>query len=213
MASNQVSAALPSDKGRTRSLLQQEENAVIDTLTGFSLTSVLTGLDLPSGPGLSNQLGISGLPSLSEKQIFNDKWDDADAVGPGEGEDWEDEVDRELEEEDEQTGTQVKMEVQSPLQIGQKEKKKRIIRRLVERPKTVYERFPTFEKDKVLNFTELFKGHTVGKSRIAKRPFHSAYILCWLKPHYSLDSRHSRTCIPSKEGRPKRIPGCYCRRY
>ncbi|KAI1793162.1 hypothetical protein LXA43DRAFT_285247 [Ganoderma leucocontextum] len=149
----------------------QEEDSVIATLTGFSLDNVLSGLDLPTGPGLSNKLGISGVPSLSAKQIYSDRWDeDEEVVGPGEGEDWEDEVDRELAEEgDEQPGP-VKMEVESPL-VGHKQKRTRIIRRLVERPKTVYERFPTFEKDKVLDFTELFKGVTVHKSRISKRPF------------------------------------------
>jgi hypothetical protein len=51
-------------------------------------------------------------------------------------------------------------------------KRVKVIKRLVERPKSVYERFPTFEKDKVLDFTELFKGYTVSKSRVSKRPFH-----------------------------------------
>ena len=63
----------------------------------------------------------------------------------------------------------------SPGMFRPKEKKKRIIRRLVERPKTVYERFPTFEKDRVLDFTELFQGNTVHKSRISKRPFNGVY--------------------------------------
>ncbi|KAI0714974.1 hypothetical protein C8Q76DRAFT_795782 [Earliella scabrosa] len=150
----------------------QDEDSVIATLTGFSLNNVLSGLDLPTGPGLSNQLGISGVPTLSAKQIYNDKWDEEEdvVVGPGEGQDWEDEVDRELaEEEDEQSG-QVKMEVESP-QMGQRQKRKRVVRRLVERPKTVYERFPTFEKDRILDFTELFKGYTGYKSRVSKRPF------------------------------------------
>lgn len=130
---------------------------------------------MPTGPGLSNQLGISGVPSISAKQIYNDRWDeDEEVVGPGEGEDWEDEVDRELAEEgDEQPGP-VKMEVESPL-VRQKQKRTRTIRRLVERPKTVYERFPTFEKDKVLDFTELFEGITVHKSRVLKRPFTGGY--------------------------------------
>ena len=157
---------------------------MIATLTGFSLDNVLSGLDLPTGPGLSNQLGITGVPSINAKQIYNDKWDeDEEVVGPGEGEDFEDEVDRELAEEDEQAGP-VKMEVESP-RVGPKQKRKRVIRRLVERPKTVYERFPTFEKDKVLDFTELFKGVTIHKSRISKRPFTSTW------------RRHSRRC-----GRP-----------
>lgn len=148
----------------------QDENDIISGITGFSLNHVLSGLDLPSGPGLSNQLGISGLPSINERELFNDKWDDPDAVGPGEGEDWEDEVDRELEEESEDEAA-IKQEMMSPGEMRPREKKKRIIRRLVERPKTVYERFPNFEKDKVLNFTELFQGNTIHKSRISKRPF------------------------------------------
>ena len=64
----------------------------------------------------------------------------------------------------------MKMEVVSP-RMGRKEKKTKIIRRRVERPKTVYERFPTFERDKILDFTELFKGYTVPKSRVSKRYF------------------------------------------
>ncbi|OCH96444.1 atypical/TAF1 protein kinase [Obba rivulosa] len=153
-----------------------QEDDVIATLTGFSLDNVLSGLDLPTGPGLSNQLGISGLPSFSAQQIYSEKWDDPDAVGPGEGEDWEDEVDKELKEESDDE-TAVKMEDESPKHIAKKEMRKKVIRRLVERPKTVHERFPSFEKDKVLNFTELFRGVTVQKSHVSKRPFHveSAY--------------------------------------
>ncbi|KIP11796.1 hypothetical protein PHLGIDRAFT_27789 [Phlebiopsis gigantea 11061_1 CR5-6] len=150
--------------------MSQDESDAIATLTGFSLDSVLTGLDLPTGPGLSNQLGISGVPVFSKNQIYNDKWDDEEAIGPGQGEDYEDEVNRELEQEEEEEEYPVKMEVESP-HMGRKEKKKTIIRRLVERPKTVYERFPMFERDKILDFTELFKGYTVPKSRTSKRVF------------------------------------------
>lgn len=121
---------------------------------------------------MSNQLGISGVPSFSKNQIFNDKWDDHDAIGPGEGQDWEDEVDRELEAEGDDDEAHVKTEMESP-RMGKRDRRKRIIRRLVERPKTVHQRFPTFERDKVLDFTELFKGYTVHKSRLAKRPFQS----------------------------------------
>ena len=151
--------------------LSQEEDSVIATLTGFSLNNVLSGLDLPTGPGLSNQLGISGVPALSAEQIYKDQWEeDEDVVGPGEGQDWEDEVDKELAEEEDEDVGHVKMEVVSPA-MGHRPKRKRIIRRVVERPKTVYERFPTFEKDKILDFTELFKGVTIHKSLVSKRPF------------------------------------------
>ena len=152
----------------------QDENNIISALTGFSLDHVLTGLQLPSGENLSNQLGISGIPTLNAKQIYNDKWDDSDIIGAEEGEDWEDEVNRELENEvldDEQQDTVIKTEVRSPVAVPRK-KRTRIVKRLVEKPKTVYERFPAFERNNVLDFTELFKGYTVKKSRIGKRPLH-----------------------------------------
>lgn len=147
---------------------------MIGALTGFSLNHVLSGMSLPSGSGLENQLGISGMAALNSTQIYNDRWDDEDAVGAGQGDDWEDEVNRELEEEEEDDPA-VKMEVESPGAMPQKKKRIRVVRRQVERPKTVYERFPAFEKDKVLDFSELFKGYAVQKSRISKRPFHGMH--------------------------------------
>ncbi|KAH9081544.1 TAF1 transcription initiation factor TFIID subunit TAF1 [Lactarius deliciosus] len=144
------------------------EDDAVSALTGFSLDHILSDLSLPSA-GLSNRLGISGIPTLSSSQIYNDKWDrDDGAVGAGEGEDFEDEVDRELKEEEEEEGP-VKMEMMSP-EAPPKQRRVRIVRRLVERPKTVYERFPSFEKNKVLDFTELFQGFAVKKSRVVKRP-------------------------------------------
>ena len=118
--------------------------------------------------GLSNQLGISGIPSLSSKQIYNEDWDD-EAVGVEEGKDWEDEVDRELENEPVFDELPIKTEAESP-NAFRRERKLKIIKRLVERPKTVQERFPAFEPGRILDFTELFEGFTVRKSRISKRP-------------------------------------------
>ena len=110
------------------------------------------------------------MPALDVSQIYNDKWDeDEEAVGVDQGEDYEDEVDRELENES-FAGDVVKLEAQSPVSMRLKEKRVRIVKRLVERPRTVYERFPGFEKDKVLDFSDLFKGYTGKKSRITKRP-------------------------------------------
>lgn len=152
----------------------QEENEVISQLTGFSLDHILTGLSLPSGSGLSNQLGISKSSALNSGQIYSERYDDDEdeAVGPGQGQDWEDEVDREMEDE-EFDDSPVKMEVDSPREyIRQKQRRVRVVKRLVERPKTVHERFPAFEKDKVLDFSELFKGYTAKKSRLVKKPFH-----------------------------------------
>lgn len=148
----------------------QEENDAVSALTGFSINNVLGDLSLPSGSGLSNRLGISGLPTLKSDQIYNDKWDrDDEAVGPEQGQDWEDVIDRELrEEEEEEVSPTGQGEV--PTQ-PRKEKRTRIITRFVERPKSVYERFPAFEKGKTLDFSELFKGFTVHKSRLSKRPY------------------------------------------
>lgn len=147
----------------------QGEDDVLGALSGFGLGSVLGSLDLPSGSGLSSQLGIGGV---------QDDWDTDGAVGHGEGDDWEDEVNAELLAEQgdamQTDGMHVKAEARSPepALFTMKERRVRVVRRLVERPKTVYERFPAFEKDSVLAFTELFKGKVPRKSRISKRPFH-----------------------------------------
>jgi transcription initiation factor TFIID subunit 1 len=148
-----------------------EENEAVSALTGFSLDHILDGLSLPTGAGLSNQLGISGIPALNSSQIYSDKWDEEGAVGPEQGEDWEAQIDREMEEE-ESDEAPVKTELQSPDGMRQKPKRIRIVKRLVERPKSVHERFPAFEKNKILDFSELFKGYAVRKSRLTKRPFH-----------------------------------------
>ena len=174
----------------------QDENEAISALTGFSLNHILTDLSLPSGSGLSNQLGISGNPSLNSSQIYGDKWDEDGAVGPGQGEDWEDEVDRELEAEDFDEPP-IKMELDSPKAGRQKQKRVRVIKRLVERPKTVYERFPAFEKNKVLDFSELFKGYTGKKSRLVKKPFHRESCPCIF--NHLLKSTQLKLCTPGKE--------------
>ncbi|KLO20695.1 hypothetical protein SCHPADRAFT_897954 [Schizopora paradoxa] len=153
----------------------QDENAAISALTGLSLDHILQGLSLPAGQGLSNRLGISGIPALSSKEIYNDRFDEDEEsiIGAEQGEDYEDEVNRELENEvEEEEEGYVKMEAEAGMfpEPARKEKRTKIIRRLVERPKTVYERFPAFELGKTLNFTELFKGNVAKKSRIGKRP-------------------------------------------
>lgn len=159
----------------------QEENEAISALTGFSLTNILGDL-IPSSTSLTNRLGLSGTSALNAAQIYGDKWDDdADAVGRDQGEDWEDQIDKEMEEEGEED-VLVKAEPQSPGAL-KPERRVKIIKRLVERPKSVYERFPSFEQNKILDFSDLFKGYTVQKSRLSKRPFHSEFafnIIPWL---------------------------------
>ncbi|KAJ8083724.1 hypothetical protein PM082_002490 [Marasmius tenuissimus] len=150
-----------------------DENEAISALTGFSLNHILGDLSLPS-TGLSNQLGISTTQSFSSNQIYNENYDgDEDAVGLDQGEDWEAQIDAEMAAEGFSGGTdgnEIKVEAESPRAL--KERRVKVVRRLVERPKSVYERFPAFEKNKVLDFSELFKGYTVQKSRLGKRPFH-----------------------------------------
>ncbi|KAF8215977.1 TAF1 transcription initiation factor TFIID subunit TAF1 [Mycena galopus ATCC 62051] len=149
---------------------QDEENAAISALTGFSLTNILGDL-IPSSSSLTNRLGLSGTTAFNSAQIYGDKWDDdADAVGRGQGEDWEDQIDKEMEEEGDED-VLVKAEPLSPGAL-KPERRVKIIKRLVERPKSVYERFPSFEQNKILDFSDLFKGYTVQKSRLSKRPFH-----------------------------------------
>jgi hypothetical protein len=144
---------------------QQGENDVLGALSGFGLDSVLGSLDLPSGTGLSSQLGIGGVRNIA------DAWDDDGAVGQGEGDDWEDEITAELAEEDVVPPGAWTIKAEEP----QLPDRVRVVRRLVERPKTVYERFPGFERDRTLAFTEMFQGHAARKSRVSKRPFHGLF--------------------------------------
>jgi hypothetical protein len=178
-----------------------EENEAISALTGFSLTNILGDL-VPSGSSLTNRLGLSGSSALNSNQIYGDKWDDdEDAVGRDQGEDWEDQIDKEMEEE-EDSDVPVKAEPQSPGAL-KPERRVKIIKRLVERPKSVYERFPAFEQNKILDFSELFKGYTVQKSRLSKRPFHS---MC----NSSLEQLKFSTCIVETVYPRKRdIPRAY----
>ena len=139
------------------------------------MNHILSGLSLPASDALSNQLGISGIPTLSSKQIYNENWEDEEVIGAEEGQDWEDEVNRELENEELPDEPAVKTEVLSPDTFRRK-KRLRVVRRFVERPKTVFERFPAFEQGKVLDFTELFKGQVVKKSRISKRILQGSFL-------------------------------------
>jgi hypothetical protein len=153
---------------------QQGENDVLGALSGFGLDSVLGSLDLPSGTGLSSQLGIGGVRNIA------DAWDDDGAVGQGEGDDWEDEITAELAEEDVVPPGAWTIKAEEPQLpeiplFSMKERRVRVVRRLVERPKTVYERFPGFERDRTLAFTEMFQGHAARKSRVSKRPFHGVF--------------------------------------
>jgi transcription initiation factor TFIID subunit 1, fungi type len=182
----------------------QEENDAISALTGLSLNHLLGGLSLPAGDGLANQLGISGIPALNSGQIYNDKWDEEDAVGLDQGKDWETEIDREMQDEDESDDAYVKQERHSPNGVQVKRRRVRIVKRLVERPRSVYERFPAFEKDKILDFSELFKGYTARKSRLAKRPFHGKFCRpspCCYAAHFDLFA--VETVYPRKKEVPK----------
>ncbi|KAF8488534.1 hypothetical protein JB92DRAFT_3016567 [Gautieria morchelliformis] len=143
---------------------QRAESHAMSSLTGLGLDHVLQGLNLPSTSNLGSQLGIPGLSGLS--------W--GDSLYSGQGNDWEDEVDAEVRREEdihEDDTSAVKMQVSTPPSPEQSKRKTRIVKKLVERPKTVHERFPTFEKGKVLDFSELFKGLAVKKSGITKKPF------------------------------------------
>jgi hypothetical protein len=94
----------------------------------------------------------------------------------------------------------MKMEFTSPV-ASFKQRRVRVIRRLVERPKTVYERFPSFEKNKVLDFTELFQGFAVKKSRVVKRHIQCACFCfrSWLAEHRCI----VESVYPKKRDIPK----------
>lgn len=182
-----------------------DENVAVSALTGLSLNHLLEDFGgIQGGSGLTNRLGIVGIPSLDSKQIYNDRFDDDDAVGPELGEDWEAQVDRELMEEG--GGDEFLNESAQDVQRGKKEKQKKVkvIKKMVEKPKSVYERFPAFRQDEVLDFSELFKGYTVRKSRLVKRPFHSELFALVCARYGVLNQfRIVETVYPRKREPPK----------
>ncbi|KAJ7899019.1 TAF1 transcription initiation factor TFIID subunit TAF1 [Mycena leptocephala] len=130
----------------------QEENEVVSAQTGFALTNILGDL-VPSSASLKNRLVLDGTSPLNSDQIYGDKWDGQEDVEMAEEDD--DDV--------------------SPVQFTgafKPERSVKIIKQRVERPKSVYELFPTFDTTKILDFTELFKGSTLQRPRVSKRPFH-----------------------------------------
>ena len=141
------------------------------------MNNILSAAGLPAADIYANQLGISGLPSITANQIYDDRFDDDgdDAIGADVGEDMEEDVEPELVADT----TDVKPESVTPainsLNDLPPAKKTRTVKRMVEKPKSVYERYPGFRPGKTLAFSELFKGYINRKSRISKRPFHGTY--------------------------------------
>ncbi|KZV94138.1 hypothetical protein EXIGLDRAFT_767429 [Exidia glandulosa HHB12029] len=160
-----------------------DESAAVSALTGLGIDSILAEMGM-STEGL-DRVGLANRSALSTKQIYQDVSDEEEeAIGMDQGRDWEDEVDREIVREPHFTLPPLPGPSSRALQPpapprpvvaqpprGEKRKKTIIVRREVEKPKTVYELYPAFERDRVLDFSELFKGFVVNKSRISKRPF------------------------------------------
>ncbi|KAG9025969.1 hypothetical protein FRB95_009534 [Tulasnella sp. JGI-2019a] len=177
------------------------------TLSGLGLDTILADLELPSSSSLGNQLGLTGLSSFTSGRIFSGFAEDG-AIGVGEGDDFEDEVDREIQDEGvdadavgEGDGMEldVKMEAVTPhigavaqspgnfdMPMGddedlfgpepprkrpRKEKTRTTKKPVPVRPLDVKELFPSFEPGKILNFTELFRGRAIKKSRVKHKPF------------------------------------------
>ncbi|KAG8928363.1 hypothetical protein FRC03_010912 [Tulasnella sp. 419] len=166
------------------------------SFTGFGLDGILASLDLPSSSSLGNQLGLTGLDEYTTNRVFSGFAADG-AIGVGEGDDYEDEVDRELEKEED--GGMVKRELGSPQVVDHdmqepfdhtifdspvggelhdelfgpeppKKKRKRVKDNVPAKPKDVHELFPSFEPGKVLNFSDLFKGRVIKKPRTRYKP-------------------------------------------
>ncbi|KZS95904.1 hypothetical protein SISNIDRAFT_483323 [Sistotremastrum niveocremeum HHB9708] len=155
---------------------RDEETRAVSALTGLGLDHFLSDAGLPSANVYANQLGIAGLPSLTSNEIYNENFDedeDEDAIGADVGEDMEEDVEPETDMDTSTNGVQANAYASTATREDEqrKVKKTRLVKRMVEKPKTVYERFPTFQPGKVLDFSELFKGFTVRKSRVSKRPF------------------------------------------
>lgn len=181
------------------------------TLSGLGLDSILADLELPSSSSLGNQLGLTGLSSFTSGRIFSGFAEDG-AIGVGEGDDFEDEVDQEIMDEGGQSDAggerpaidhDVKMEpvtphigaaVHSPgdfdIPMGddedlfgpepprkkpRRERARTVKTAVPSRPIDVKELFPSFEPGKILNFTELFRGRAMKKSRVKHKLLNGWY--------------------------------------
>lgn len=162
-------------------------------IRGLGLDTVLAALELPSSASLGNQLGLSGLDLYSSSRLFAG-FPEEGAIGVGEGDDYEDEVDMEIkkEEEDVDMGAMSPLRpvVATPSVFGdddddlfgpepprKRRKKSKATRKVItERPKDVRELFPSFEPGKILDFTELFKGRAIKKSRVKIRAYNGKRI-------------------------------------
>lgn len=164
-------------------------------IRGLGLDTVLADLELPSSASLGNQLGLSGLNFYTSSRLFAG-FPEEGAIGVGEGDDYEDEVDMEIkkEEEDVDMGTMSPLrpvvatatpsdededDLFGPEPPRKRRKKSKAARKAItERPKDVGELFPTFEPGKILDFTELFKGRAIKKSRVKARPYNGKTYSC-----------------------------------
>lgn len=178
-----------------------QEDLAIQSLTGFGLDGVLSGLSLPSASSLSNELGLSGLSGFDPSWLSGDG-----AIGMGQGEDFEEEVDNELgQEEDVVSVPSVKDEVRSPWPSGVPPRKKRKVARskenagsggpsskmASEEPRGVNDLYPWFEPGKILNFTNLFPESTAKKHTVNTKPLQSMAVLL---AYESLNRLTESTC-------------------
>jgi hypothetical protein len=159
----------------SHSHFKQEEDRAVSALSGFGLNQYLAGAGLPTGAHVyADPLGFSGLMSHATTELHDPDSSEA-SISPvlaGVGMDLEDalegdplELGAEPDEQEQQHHLEGSKRQERP-------KKMRTKTRMVEKPKTVYERYPSFRPGKVLDFSELFKGYINRKSRVSKRPFH-----------------------------------------
>ncbi|EJD52150.1 hypothetical protein AURDEDRAFT_181675 [Auricularia subglabra TFB-10046 SS5] len=160
----------------------QDEISAVSSLTGLGLGGLLAELGVDA-EGLE-RVGFGNKTALSAKEIYKDDSEEdgeEEHIGMDQGRDWEDEIDREIAREEPQQPRLQPPPLPGPGEVvapkskalvpADKKKKTMIVRKEIERPKTVYELYPAFERDGVLDFSELFKGFAVTKSRVSKRPF------------------------------------------
>jgi transcription initiation factor TFIID subunit 1, fungi type len=141
-------------------------------LSSFGLNQYLAGAGLPTGANVfADSLGFSGLVTHATTELHDPDSSEASItpVLAATGVDLEDDL--------EGDPLELGAEVEEIGQVGErtiqkKPKKKMVKTRMVEKPKSVYERYPSFRPGRVLDFSELFKGFINRKSRVSKRPFH-----------------------------------------
>lgn len=176
------------------------------------IKSLTTGEVNVNSLGTFSALGLdfSGGLGLSLGDSFDPAWAYEDgAVGTGQGDDWEDAVDKEIENEDEPMD-EVKEEAASPglfSPVPSPKPKRRLVKKtrtvVIQRKPKVKDLFPAFDPNGACDFTELFRGRVPAKPRVNKARMFRCKLTFILQIYIVTMTEHGLAEVVQATNRPR----------